>query len=291
VEHFDLFSGIGGFALAAQSAGFKTIGFSEVNKYCCRLLRHHFPEIENYGDIKKLDGHKFSGIDLLTAGFPCQPFSVAGKRRGGGDPRDLWPQTARIIGECRPRYALLENVAGLLSMDRGRYFRGVLGSLAEFGYDAIWNVLPASSVGAPHLRKRLWIVAYSNDGRLGKPYCYRVEKENRKKRESNKGKTIQESFSNSLERSSFLPDATRTKQQADIRGGYSENNGSVESQYRGRYLLPGKESWTCEPGIHRVVDGIPGIVARNKGYGNAIVPQCAYIFLKAIAERIKSGTS
>jgi len=212
VRHLDLFSGIGGFAIAARNVGWETVGFCEIDPYCQKVLRKHWPGVPIYEDVRNVtaerlraDGIIWAGareastvddtesfrcrygndrtnkrqttgeinplastshssksrIDILTGGFPCQDISVAGKQAGiDGERSGLWSELARIIGEVRPRYAVLENVAALLSGDSGRWFQRVLGDLAEIGYDCEWHCIPASAVGAPHRRDRVWIIAY-----------------------------------------------------------------------------------------------------------------------------------
>jgi DNA (cytosine-5)-methyltransferase 1 len=169
MTHFlDLFSGIGGFALGAYWAGlrFDTHYFSEIDDYAIKIYQKRFPDAIGLGDITKIRGSNLpEGEWIISGGFPCQDISVAGKGAGlAGKRSGLWYEYARIIGELRPRYAIMENV-GALS------FRGldaVLGSLAEIGYDAEWQDIRASDVGAPHRRERLWIVAYP-EGNDGKP--------------------------------------------------------------------------------------------------------------------------
>ena len=157
VKHLDLFSGIGGFALAARWAGFETIGFCEIDKYCQKVLKKNFPGVPIYEDVTKLNGSQFKDIYLLTGGFPCQDISIAGKGAGiEGKRLGLWSELHRIISEVRPKYALIENVPALT-------FRGgtrVIGDLTEIGYDCEWQIVGADDVGAPHRRKRIWIVAY-----------------------------------------------------------------------------------------------------------------------------------
>jgi len=212
VRHLDLFSGIGGFALAARRVGWKTVGFCEIEPYAQKVLAKHWPGVPIYEDVRNVTAERLrsygiigtstgeastvddtesvrcrygndrtnkrqttgeintlastshsskSRIDIITGGFPCQDISVAGKQVGiDGERSGLWSELARIIGEVRPRYAVLENVAALLSGDSGRWFQRVLGDLAEIGYDCEWHCIPASHVGAPHRRDRVWIVCY-----------------------------------------------------------------------------------------------------------------------------------
>lgn len=162
MRHLDLFSGIGGFALAAKRVGWRTIGFSEVDPFCAEVLAQRWPKVPNYGDIRGIIGHSFSGVvDVITGGFPCQNISSSGDKTGlDGELSSLWFEFHRLIREIQPRFAVVENVSDLLVRGIG----GVLGSLAEIGYDAEGHCIPACFVGAPQARERVWIVAYP-DGR------------------------------------------------------------------------------------------------------------------------------
>jgi len=168
-----LFSGYGGFSLGLRLAGLttRTICYVEWDKYCqqviqARIADGHLDDAPIWDDIKSFDGRPWCGaVDILSAGFPCQPHSNAGLRKGADDDRNLWPDTLRIIGEVGPRLVILENVPGILVRpDDGREAYGgtVVGELAEIGYDAEWRVVSAADAGAPHLRNRWWLVAYPN---------------------------------------------------------------------------------------------------------------------------------
>lgn len=169
----DLFSGIGGFSLGLEATnGFETIAFCEIDPFCRKVLAKHWPGIPIFEDITKLGEGELNGlgkVDVICGGFPCQPVSCAGKRKGSQDERWLWPQFCRVICEVKPRWVLVENVPGLLSADSGRLFAGILRDLATSGYDAEWNIVSAASVGAPHLRRRVFVVAHPNQiGRHGR---------------------------------------------------------------------------------------------------------------------------
>ena len=153
-----LFSGIGGMDLGLERAGWEVRWQVENDKYCNQVLEKHWPDVRRYGDIKAVDPGGLERVDLICGGFPCQPWSVAGRGDGESDDRNLWPDTVRVIRGVRPRLVLLENVPGILTHE---YFGTILGDLAESGYDAEWDCIPAAAVGAPHLRYRLFIVAYS----------------------------------------------------------------------------------------------------------------------------------
>jgi DNA (cytosine-5)-methyltransferase 1 len=199
-----LFAGIGGIDLGFERAGWRGKWQVEYEPFCTRVLARHWPDVARYGDIHDVHGAGACGVpdpdswrrmvaidtaeriagvaeeessrylrcpnclppvDLLAGGFPCQPFSNAGKRQGKDDVRWLWPEFARVIRELRPRYVLVENVPGLLAGHGG--MGAVLGDLAALGYDAEWDSIPASAVGAPHLRYRVWIVAYATSWDCG----------------------------------------------------------------------------------------------------------------------------
>jgi DNA (cytosine-5)-methyltransferase 1 len=169
MRELSLFSGIGGGLLGTKLLGWRSVGYVEWNEYCQRVLRQRIEdgwldEAPIFGDLRAFiaDGYAraYQGlVDVITAGFPCQPFSVAGKQRGAEDERNMWPQTIECIRLVRPKYCLLENVSGLLTNE---YFGTILGDLAESGFDLRWKVLSAAEVGAPHKRDRLWIVAHTD---------------------------------------------------------------------------------------------------------------------------------
>jgi DNA (cytosine-5)-methyltransferase 1 len=166
-----LFAGIGALDLGLERAGFEVVGQVEIDEYCRRVLARHWPEAPRHDDVRTAPGWWQStnrpDVDVVAGGFPCQPFSTAGLRRGTGDERWGWPWMAAVIRLVRPRYVLVENVAALLD-DRDA-FGWLLGDLAELGFDAEWSVFTACSVGAPHVRRRLLLVAYANsqDGAAG----------------------------------------------------------------------------------------------------------------------------
>lgn len=187
----DLFSGIGGFSLGLErsqrpdgSQGFETVAFCEIEDFPRRVLAKHWPEVPCYEDVTKLTGSILASdgitVDVITGGFPCQDISTAGKQAGisEGTRSGLWSEIVRLIGELRPQYVIVENVANLLrgpNEKRGGWFGRILGDLAECGYDAEWENIPAAAVGAPHRRERVWIVAHQrvsirNDGETNAEY-------------------------------------------------------------------------------------------------------------------------
>lgn len=273
--HLDLFSGIGGFKLAAQWAGFRTIGFCERESFCQKLLKQHWPEIPIFDDICNLDGSQFYGVDLLTGGFPCQPFSQAGKRRGKADDRYLWPEMLRVIKESKPRWIIGENVAGLdgLGLD------DCISDLESIGYEVAPPFeIPACAVDAKHIRNRVWIVAHSgrnrSDGRReceggGPCDCRRIESEWKPEAAA-------------IERcSEALADASGS--------GCEEFNSPRESDSQGFSsggITEGWREWPTEPQLGRVADGVSNRSHRLKGLGNGIVPEVAFQIIKEIRKLI-----
>lgn len=161
-----LFSGIGGLDLGLERAGMQCAWQVEIDPYASRVLAKHWPSVPRFSDVRAVGAHNLPAVDLICGGFPCQDISRAGKRVGiDGERSGLWSEFARIIRQLRPRFVLVENVAALLGRGLGR----VLGDLADLGFDAEWSVLSACALGAPHLRERVFIVAYPNgfNGSLG----------------------------------------------------------------------------------------------------------------------------
>jgi DNA-cytosine methyltransferase len=171
----DLFSGIGGFSYGLESTGgFETVAFAECEPYPIAVLKKHWPTVRVYEDVRQITATRLfrDGIepDVITGGFPCQDISTAGQQAGiEGERSGLWSECARILGEVRPRYAIFENVTNLLSGNEGKWFERVLWDISSVGYDAEWHCISASSIGAPHKRDRVWIVAYPNGN--SKPIC------------------------------------------------------------------------------------------------------------------------
>ena len=167
----DLFSGLGGFSLGLERTGkYKTVAFCEIDKYCTLLLQKHWKGVKIYNDVKKItkEGFEADGIespDIITGGFPCQPFSVAGKQKGTSDDRHLWPEMFRIIKAFKPRFVIGENVPGIVNIQDGVVFETVCTDLESQGYEVQPFNIPASAVGAPHQRKRIWIIAILGDSK------------------------------------------------------------------------------------------------------------------------------
>jgi DNA (cytosine-5)-methyltransferase 1 len=174
LTHFSLCTGIGGIDLAAEWAGFETIGQCEIDEYASKVLEKNFKGVKNYGDIRAITNERLTqdGINdicVLSAGFPCQPYSLAGKGKGDGDERDLWGEVARCVKELKPKWFVGENTPGLFSRGNQRYFQRVVDDLVALGYCVSWGIWGACDVGAPHQRERVFIVAYAIIKRLARP--------------------------------------------------------------------------------------------------------------------------
>ena len=270
----DLFSGIGGFALAASwvwADELELVGFCENENYCQRVLAKNFPDVPIYDDIRELEVEWFDDIDLLTGGFPCQDISVAGKGEGiEGERSGLWFEMLRLISGIRPRYALIENVPMLLHRGLGR----VICDLAQIGYDAEWQIISAADLGAPHLRKRIWIVAYPISINGGNPH--RSEPS-----DSLEGKGPGEpDRARGGSRTMAYPDQSGLEGRHS--GIMSECAGQQSTGARSTSASQPDGYWLTEPDLGRVADGVPHRVDRLRGLGNAIVPQCAALIMERI---------
>ena len=173
MTHLSLCSGIGGLDLAAEWAGFETIAQCEIDEYASKVLAKNFPGVVNLHDIRTVDArllaeHGIGQPTVISAGFPCQPYSLAGKGRGDRDERDLWGEVARVLGEIKPRWFVGENTPGLFARSNQRFFRRVLDDLAALGYSVGWGMWGACNVGAPHRRERVSIVAWNTNGKHDK---------------------------------------------------------------------------------------------------------------------------
>jgi len=302
----DLFSGIGGFSLGLERAGFKTVAFCEIDKKAQLVLKKHWPQVPIYDDVSTITKENFHGqkIDVICGGFPCQDISFAGKGAGlAGARSGLWFQFHRLTKEIRPRYAIIENVAAL----RSRGLDEVLRSLAEIGYDAEWHCIPASAVGAPHRRDRVWIVAYPNNiwvqqhGTNSKsdPKCCFSTRSLRNDRTAWSGEKImaystgtglsqrgqsRQHSSAAQERTGLVDEFERCGEtMADSNSPRLERQWEITSRI-GERLNNARNVgwWAVEPDVGRVAYGIPKRVDRLKQLGNSVVPQIPELIGKAI---------
>jgi len=250
MKHLDLFSGIGGFALAAKWAGMETIGFCEIDSFCQKVLFKHWPNVPIHSDIKTLKLYPSPyhvKIDLITAGLPCQPFSVAGKKRGKEDDRYLWPELLRVIREVKPTWIVAENVSGIVAME----LDNIIDDLEAENYETQTFVIPACAANAPHRRDRVWIIAHligkrCEDGKyIGEKRC------------------IQKDIYRNME--ALYAEWEKCKPEP-----------WQTMQARGFLALNAHAS--------RIDDGLSSRLDRLKSLGNAIVPQVVYPILLMINE-------
>jgi DNA (cytosine-5)-methyltransferase 1 len=317
--HLDLFSGIGGFALAAKWNGYRTVGFCDNEPYAQAVLKKHWPEVPCHKDIREVRGELYAGVTLLTGGFPCQPFSVAGKQRGKDDNRYLWPEMLRVIQEAKPTWIIGENVAGIVNLALDQ----VCADLEGQGYEVEPIIVPACAVDAPHRRDRVWIVGHSKlDGLTATKTSGGLLNQS----EEQRGKVKEWESSGASCASSDVADSVslsersahgckewgcvRGRQDEDIsqrnemgsnpsdsrenvadtvsergcggnsEGKYAEDAG--QSSRDSRDNSRGVATWLAEPSVGRVANGIPNRSHRLKGLGNAIVPQVASEIIRCI---------
>jgi len=327
-KHLDLFSGIGGFSLGLEATGaFETVAFCDYDQYCQKVLRKHWPWVTIYDDVKELNSERLSAnghteVDIITGGYPCQPFSIAGRQKGEQDPRHVWPEMFRLVKELRPTWVIGENVSGHIKLGLDT----VLENLESEGYATRAFSISASSIGSNHQRERVWIIANTNE--LGwDNWIY-----NREERQvsNDKERNIEESESERDRRidrirqtSEAMEDTRRTQwpwsffqdqDEDETREGYAdqfERSGSApesdvadtevsdtdsEGLARRRSeceLREGQEEgeigwsqwWQSEPNVGRVANGVPKRVDRLKSLGNSLVPMIPYY----IGMSIKKG--
>ena len=279
LQHLDLFSGIGGFSLGLETAELaETVAFCDIDKYCTKVLNKHWPHVPVFSDIKELNyetlkANGINNIDIITGGYPCQPFSVAGRKKGEQDPRHLWPEYFRLVKELRPTWVIGENVSGHIKQGLDT----VLEDLESEGYSTRTFSISASSIGANHKRERVWILA--NSGRslregseLGRENENEIRKEN----------------ANQFERPSSafklnVADSEREGLQGSEQ--YETHTRETETQFSASQSLETKGiHWTIEPDVGRVAHGIPNRVDRLKALGNSLVPQIPFLIGNCIRQ-------
>jgi len=324
LRHLDLFSGIGGFSLGLEATGgFETVAFCEIEEFPRQVLQKHWPHVKQYKDIKELTYDKLKAdglgsIDIITGGYPCQPFSQAGRKKGEQDPRHLWPEYLRLIKECRPSFVIGENVSGHLKLG----LDSVLADLESEGYATRTFSISAASIGANHKRERVWIVANANgsrnqpekSGSLGK----KNEKETSNRQDDSSSwfpdgadstvtqqgsETKMESLENarrSLRQGTFIREKNEIKiekENANItqRPGEASQFDVADTQRvhvqgqhdgQGQRQPWGESWWAVEPDVGRVDHGIPRRVDRLKALGNSLVPHIPYCIALSILEAL-----
>lgn len=307
MTHLSLFTGIGGLDLAAEWAGFETVGQCEWADYPTKVLEKHWPDVPRWRDIRSMTKESFyertglRTVDVISGGFPCQPFSVAGKRRGSEDDRYLWPEMLRVIEELRPAWVVGENVAGIVNMALDT----ALSDLEAKGYAAGAFIIPACAVDAPHRRDRVAIVAYANRTEWGPGESHGNEPDGKDAGWTQAASGVGTSGQN--DKSGFMADADGAglqgrdgtgmpecacKRPVGTRGSSVSHTNSFRLEEPGKQGLPQRAGvpitdsgwWEVEPDVGRVADGVPRRVDRLRCLGNAVVPQQFYPIFKAIAE-------
>ena len=285
----DLFSGIGGFSLGLEWAGMSTVAFCERDPYCTTILNKHWPDTPVHSDVRNLDGKEYAeSIDVVCGGFPCQPFSTAGLKRGSEDDRHLWPEMLRIIRESKPRWVIGENVSGFINMA----LDDVSLDLESEGYEVRPFVLPACAVDARHRRDRVFIiahVAHADEHRLeehghGEPaeFSKAGQRPKHVADAHGEGELQQEGLEHEVGRwsgdggkeSESMAYATDAGLQRRTLGGDVASEGQIAIEQSSRFgdLRRGRE-WPVEPPLPRMAHGVPNRVDRVKALGNAVVPQ------------------
>ena len=303
LTELSLFSGAGGGVLASRMLGHRVVCYVEHDAYCQAVLQRRiadgaFDDAPIWDDVRTFDGHPWAGlVDIISAGFPCQPFSVAGSRQGGADLRNGWPDTCRIVREVRPRYAFLENVPGLIAGAHG-YFGTVLADLAALGYDTEWTCLSAAAVGAPHRRNRVWILATDADGDRARQQSRRGGGADGQGAslagiDGEAGASADASVPRRSRRDG--PERAPTKQPRACRG-----DRDVADADRARQLQPqgcvaefrrrvaDGGWWASEPNVGRVADGVASRSHRLRALGNGQVPQCALAAWRGLMGRVSA---
>jgi DNA (cytosine-5)-methyltransferase 1 len=295
----DLFSGIGGFSLGLEAAGFETAAFCEYDKEAQKVLKKNWPEVPIFSDVRTLNKQELldngiHDIGLICGGYPCQPFSVAGERRGAEDDRHLWPEMFRLIQELRPDWVIGENVAGHINMGLDE----VLIDLEAAGYTTRPFVIPACAVDAHHRRDRVWIIAHANSdsesngtkheqrmvenassrsGRDSESVIGRQDNETKRSQDTDKTARSGENVAHTA----FGISKRSSKEQVSGIGNFSRESGRSGQD---------KPRWAVEPNVGRVANGVPRRSHRLKQLGNAVVPQVVEQIGKAIWS-IEYGTN
>jgi len=297
MNHGSLFSGIGGFDLAAEWMGWNNIFHCEIEPFPRKILNYHFPNSITYEDIKQTDFSIHRGqIDILTGGFPCQPYSAAGQRKGKEDERHLWPEMLRVIREIQPRWVVGENVLGLVNWSEGLVFEEVQLDLEAEGYEVQAFVLPASAKNAPHRRDRVWFVAYS-DGTIKRNRCGENNEKKREIRRDDQSNVFGELRGDGNATDTNVKGLQRgqnvdqwrehNKERSENRSSIRTNSKDNEWNSKCNWENFPTQSPICggDDGIPTELDGITFSKWRResiKGYGNAIVPQVVYSIFKTI---------
>ena len=287
MKHLDLFSGIGGFSLGLEATQrIKTVAFCEIDSFCTKVLNKNWPTVPVYNDIKELTYEKLKSdgiesIDIITGGYPCQPFSIAGSKKGVEDPRHLWPEYFRLIKECRPTWVIGENVSGHIKLG----LDAVIEDLESENYSVRTFSVSASSIGAPHQRERVWIVAHTRRRSWGEQFTRNKESTGRGTSEKTERSTNTDTSSGPSEGAKTMANTSSIKSNVGENIQHtSTGNGQGQTGRESSSEEPNRNWWNIEPDVGRVADGVPDRTHRLKALGNAVVPQIPYYIAKSILE-------
>lgn len=311
LTHLSLFSGIGGLDLAAEWAGFATVGQCEFADYPTKVLEKHWPDVPRWRDVRTLTKESFyertglRTVDVISGGFPCQPFSVAGKQKGKGDDRYLWPEMLRVITELRPRCVVGENVPGIIKIAAGQ----VVKDLERAGYHVVVFNFEAAAVGAWHRRSRVFFVGIADvadtDGRTMRHDCGDERKTTRKEHASrgtgtDPERAMADAACERIQRHAAICSAKPAERSGQMQSDAESGNEAVydtmcsgcagDARWGQSQELADGRCWAAEPDVGRVAHGIPARVDRLKCLGNAVVPQQAYPIFKALMEELDRWT-
>ena len=320
LKHLDLFSGIGGFSLGLESAGLvQTVAFCDFDKYCQQILKKNFPDVHIYGDVKELNYDKLKTdgidtIDIITGGYPCQPFSVAGSQKGEQDPRHVWPEMFRLVQELRPTWVIGENVGGHIKLGLDT----VLENLESEDYSTRTFSISASSIGANHKRERVWVVANSRRssgreqssrdkesfGLWSFETSERSTNTNQTTGSSERAETMANTESQGRREPGHVDKEKRNKQSSATQSQSCSSDVADTNSKRGCLRKTGCKNakdvgqssrgeetlgwWDVEPDVGRVAHGVPQRVDRLKCLGNSVVPQIPFLIGLAIKETIEN---
>ena len=286
MKHGQLFGGIFGFGLAAQWAGIENVWYNDNDHFCCEVVRARIKDgqikdkVEIYEkDIKEIGKHNLKRVDIISAGVPCQPASISGKRKGKSDDRWQWGETIRVVSELKPLYVICENPSGILNLEDGKPFNEILYALENEGYTIELFDIPACSKGAWHRRSRIWIIAYFDTSRDQRK-AGKDEGEGNKKQVQEWNEMEQLTQSNKLRISTNTPGKRLQRWELSKKGQSQRQPGRPYREFGG---------WEVEPGVVRVVHGLSAKLVKDrrkriKALGNSVVPQVAYELFKAIKQ-------